>query len=166
MKKPSVRECAKMTLAQAWKEVTECEFEMESEYLFWPGRRFRLDFAKPEWKLAVEVEGVTWGSMGRHQTPKGMASDCEKYNELEIMGWTLLRFTTDMIRKEPYECVMTLIRGIEAAKEKAEATCATTNASSVVASSSTSTDAPSTRRVRKTKSTSVRAVSETVNGVK
>ena len=112
MKKPSVRECAKMTLAQAWKEVTECEFEMESEYLFWPGRRFRLDFAKPEWKLAVEVEGVTWGSMGRHQTPKGMASDCEKYNELEILGWTLLRFTTDMIRKEPYECVMTLIRGI------------------------------------------------------
>lgn len=116
----SKRECAKERLAEAWKDITGTDFMMEREYLFWPGRRFRLDFAKPEWKLAVEVEGVVWSGRGRHQTPLGMASDCEKYNELEINGWTLLRFTTDMIRKDPHGCVDTLLRGIGSASERAE----------------------------------------------
>jgi len=118
--KKSQRECAKERLAQAWEDITGTEFIMEREYLFWPGRRFRLDFAKPEWKLAVEVEGVVWSGKGRHQTPLGMQSDCEKYNELEIMGWTLLRFTTDMIRKDPHGCVDTLLRGIESAMGSVE----------------------------------------------
>jgi len=63
---------------------------------------------------------VVWSGKGRHQTPLGMQSDCEKYNELEIMGWTLLRFTTDMIRKDPHGCVDTLLRGIESAMGSVE----------------------------------------------
>jgi very-short-patch-repair endonuclease len=104
------KQCAKEELTKAYEEITGTTFDMEREYKFWPGRRFRLDFAKPEWKLAIEVEGVVWRGKGRHQTPTGMQSDCEKYNELAIQGWLLLRFTTDMIRKQPNECVETIIR--------------------------------------------------------
>ena len=69
-----------------------------SEYRFAPKRRFRFDFAWPERKLAVEVEGGTWMSNGRHTTGKGFAGDCEKYNLAAELGWTVLRYTAAQIR--------------------------------------------------------------------
>jgi very-short-patch-repair endonuclease len=69
----------------------------EREYRFWPGRRFRFDFAWPEQMIAVEVEGGTW-TRGRHNRGKGFESDCEKYNEAALQGWIVLRFTGAMVR--------------------------------------------------------------------
>lgn len=66
------------------------------EYKFWPGRRFAFDFAWPERKIAVEVEGGTYVS-GAHGRGKHYASDLVKYNEAAILGWTVLRFDTDMV---------------------------------------------------------------------
>ncbi len=67
------------------------------EYRFLPGRLYRLDFAWPRLKLAVEVEGGTW-SDGRHVRGGGFAKDCEKYNALTLAGWHLLRYTTEMVK--------------------------------------------------------------------
>lgn len=67
------------------------------EYRFHPSRKWRLDFAWPARRLAVEVEGGTWVA-GAHSRGKGFEEDCEKYNELALMGWRLLRFTTSMVR--------------------------------------------------------------------
>ena len=64
----------------------------ESEYRFWPPRRFRLDYAWPSYKLAVEIEGGIW-IRGRHNRGKGFLNDMEKYNELARLGWRLYRFT-------------------------------------------------------------------------
>lgn len=69
----------------------------DQEYRFAPPRRFRFDFAWPDHKLAVEVEGGTWGK-SRHTTGKGYGKDCEKYNLAVLMGWRVLRFTGDMVR--------------------------------------------------------------------
>jgi len=71
------------------------------EYRFHAKRMWRLDFAifvnaSPYDKLAVEVEGGTW-SKGRHTSGKGFEADCEKYNEAAILGWRVLRFTTQMV---------------------------------------------------------------------
>ena len=60
------------------------------EYKFHPTRRWRLDFAWPKHKLAVEVEGGLW-LRGRHNRPAGMIADMEKYTELSLAGWTLVR---------------------------------------------------------------------------
>ena len=66
---------------------------LEREYRFHPKRRWRFDFAWPEFKVAVEVEGVVWGGSGRHQRAAGYAADCEKYNEALLLGWRVLRVT-------------------------------------------------------------------------
>jgi very-short-patch-repair endonuclease len=62
----------------------------EREYRFHPKRKWRLDFAWPSQKLALEVEGGIW-IKGRHTHPVGFTKDKEKYNAATILGWRLLR---------------------------------------------------------------------------
>lgn len=68
-----------------------------SELVFAPPRRWRFDFAWPERRIAVEVEGGTW-SGGRHSSGVGFERDCVKYNEAALLGWTVLRVTSNMVR--------------------------------------------------------------------
>ncbi|WP_025139659.1 hypothetical protein [Achromobacter sp. DH1f] len=72
----------------------------EREYRLHPTRAFRFDFAWPELpcgrRLAVEIEGGIH-SRGRHVRPQGYKRDLEKYNSAISMGWTLLRFSPDMV---------------------------------------------------------------------
>lgn len=71
----------------------------QREYRFHPTRMWRLDLAWPERRLAVEVEGfAAGGAAGRHQRPAGFIADCEKYAELAIAGWRLIRITPKQIR--------------------------------------------------------------------
>ena len=70
----------------------------QREYRFHPTRRWRFDFAWPEHKLAVEVEGGLW-IRGRHNRAKGYESDLQKYNEATLLGWRLLRFSPDMVEQ-------------------------------------------------------------------
>ena len=61
------------------------------EYRFHPTRRWRIDFAFPDIKLAIEKEGAVWVG-GRHIHPSGFIKDMEKYDALTEMGWRLLRY--------------------------------------------------------------------------
>jgi len=85
------------------------------EFAFAPGRRWRFDFAFPLERIAVEIEGVTkWGGarkIGRHQTPKGLAADCEKYNAAVLLGWRVLRYTQDQIGDQIARDVLALMEG-------------------------------------------------------
>lgn len=67
------------------------------EHRFHETRKFRFDFAWPDRKLAVEVEGGIYGR-GRHTRPRGFTNDCTKYNLAAAAGWTVLRFTPGMVR--------------------------------------------------------------------
>ena len=66
------------------------------EYMFHPTRRWRFDIASEELMIAIECEGGIWVN-GAHVRGKHFESDCLKYNEAAILGWTVLRFTPDMI---------------------------------------------------------------------
>jgi very-short-patch-repair endonuclease len=66
------------------------------EFAFYPGRRWRFDFAWPERLLAVEVEGGSWIA-GRHTRGAGFEKDLEKYNAASLIGWRVLRVTPEMI---------------------------------------------------------------------
>lgn len=71
------------------------------EHRFHALRAWRFDFVfgndERSPKLALEVEGGTW-SGGAHTRGKGYAEDCEKYAEAAILGWRVLRATTDQVK--------------------------------------------------------------------
>jgi very-short-patch-repair endonuclease len=67
------------------------------EHRFHDSRRWRFDFAWPEHRLAVEVEGGTYVG-GRHTRPAGFAADCAKYNTAAALGWRVLRYTGGRVR--------------------------------------------------------------------
>lgn len=64
----------------------------EREYKFHPTRRWSLDFAWPDKKVGLEVEGGTWGK-SRHTTGSGFEADATKYNEATRLGWRVFRVT-------------------------------------------------------------------------
>jgi hypothetical protein len=47
--------------------------------------------------VAVEQEGGIW-SGGSHVRGKRYLSDCEKYNEAQLLGWLVLRFSPEQIQ--------------------------------------------------------------------
>ncbi|AMX19807.1 hypothetical protein IEC338SC_2681 [Acinetobacter pittii] len=69
----------------------------EQEYKFHPTRKWRADFLITNTKILVEVEGGIW-SGGRHTRSKGYLGDMEKYNSAAMMGFTVLRFSTEQVK--------------------------------------------------------------------
>jgi very-short-patch-repair endonuclease len=61
------------------------------EFKFHPMRKWRFDFAWPEKRVAVEIEGGVW-TRGRHTRGSGYIGDMEKYNSAVEMGWRVLRY--------------------------------------------------------------------------
>lgn len=68
------------------------------EYKFHATRKWMFDFAFDEYRIAFEIEGGTWLRDSRHTHPIGYAKDCEKYNEAAILGWIVIRATSDMLK--------------------------------------------------------------------
>lgn len=68
------------------------------EFKFHPVRKWRFDFAFPESKVGVEVEGGTFVG-GRHTRGLQYEADCQKYNAATLLGWRVLRFTPHMINR-------------------------------------------------------------------
>lgn len=72
------------------------------EYKFHAERRWKLDLAWAERRVACEIEGGIWmqtktGRGKGHAHPKRFLEDVEKYNELALYGWTLIRVTPEMV---------------------------------------------------------------------
>lgn len=74
------------------------------EYRVVPGRRWRFDYAYPQYKIGIEIHGGVWVS-GRHTRGSGFIKDREKMNRAVLAGWLVLEFpivTTDTL---PFDCV-------------------------------------------------------------
>lgn len=101
---------------------TDLRLDCVKELEFCPGRKWRFDYALPEVKIAVEVEGGTYKTRtyrnkdgvlitttgGRHNSATGFLGDMEKYNSATVLGWRLIRVvpaelltnkTIDLIRQ-------------------------------------------------------------------
>lgn len=70
------------------------DVEVVKEHVFHWTRKWRFDYAMPELKIAIEIDGGLW-EYGRHNRPQGYIDDMEKLNTAASMGWLILRFTTD-----------------------------------------------------------------------
>lgn len=90
---------------------TDLRLEVVKEFRFHPQRRWRFDYALPEYKIALEVEGGVWTG-GRHTSPKGFLGDIEKYNTATLMGWRVFRTTPDdLYKKTTLDLIKTAVSG-------------------------------------------------------
>jgi len=64
-----------------------------TEYRFHAVRMWRFDAAWPEYKIAVEYEGIVCEKSG-HTTYRGYEKDCRKYTNADLLGWKIIRITT------------------------------------------------------------------------
>lgn len=86
--------------ADLWEKLAPSHPVPVREHKFMEKRKFQFDFAWPEHKIAVECEGGSY-VRGRHTRGAGFEKDCEKYNLAALTGWTVLRYTGSMMKKEP-----------------------------------------------------------------
>jgi len=63
----------------------------EKEYKF-SARKFRFDFALPDYKIGIEYDGLNSKKSG-HTTLTGFTSDTEKINLAISLDWKVLRYT-------------------------------------------------------------------------
>lgn len=70
----------------------------EAEFRFHLTRRWRFDYAWPDRKIAVEIDGGIW-SRGRHTRGFGYLGDMEKQNHAGLSGWRIFKFTPQQLKK-------------------------------------------------------------------
>jgi very-short-patch-repair endonuclease len=61
---------------------------------------YQLDFASPEHRVAVEIDGWAW-----HHDQERFRLDRNRQNALVLAGWTVLRFTWHDLTQRPDEVV-------------------------------------------------------------
>lgn len=66
-------------------------------------RKFQFDWAFPDQKVAIEIEGNAWNvpGGGKHMQDR----DLEKYNYASEFGWSVFRFSPSMLQKDPEKCI-------------------------------------------------------------
>jgi hypothetical protein len=67
------------------------------EYVFAKPRRWRADFAWPDFKVLAECEGGSWIN-GRHTRGSGFEADLVKYNHAGLLGYAVFRFSGAAIK--------------------------------------------------------------------
>lgn len=83
--------------AKLARELKTLKIDFEQEFKFHPERKWKADFHLIDKKILVEVEGGIW-SGGRHTRGKGYLGDLEKYNAATMMGFQVIRFSTDQVK--------------------------------------------------------------------
>lgn len=93
---------------------TNLHVEAVKELKFHPNRLWRFDYAIPELRIAIEVEGGAFrkrkytdkrtGELittigGRHNSAVGFLGDIEKYNSAALLGWRIFRVTPENLLK-------------------------------------------------------------------
>lgn len=74
-----------------------------------PDSKHRFDWAFPDHKVAVEVDGGQWSAGGgRHNRD----SDRHKLNIAAALGWRVYRFSPDVLQSDPWGCVNLVKRGL------------------------------------------------------
>ena len=78
------------------------------EYAFHPSRGWLFDFAWPEQRVAVEIDGGQWMSHGgRHSRD----SDREKLNQAAVLGWRVLHYSGAMLQ-DPERVIVEVLQAL------------------------------------------------------
>lgn len=75
------------------------------------GGRYRIDFALPDKKIGIELDGYAW-----HSSREAFTKDRERQRDLELAGWRIIRFSGSEAKNNPARCVQqaaALVRGFQ-----------------------------------------------------
>lgn len=75
------------------------------EFKFSPTRLYRLDFAWPEKRLAVEIHGMGVG----HYSLPGMTGDFDKHMHTIVHNWTVIYLTGNHLKDDRRDTVFEFI---------------------------------------------------------
>ena len=81
---------------------------LQHEVIDLHGQLWRLDFAWPELMVAAEYDSMQW-----HANPERWKRDRIKAARLSEMGWSLLPFVVDDVRRQPAELVARVLGLLE-----------------------------------------------------
>lgn len=62
--------------------------------------KFRLDFAIPQAKIGIELDGFRY-----HSSQEAIINDRQRQRALELQGWRLIRFAAQEVLSDPQSCV-------------------------------------------------------------
>lgn len=77
--------------------------ELQYEVIDRNGNLWRLDFAWPDLRVAVEFDGFDW-----HSDPESLRRDRQKRAALQQMKWSVMSIVSDDVRRTPQD----MVRGI------------------------------------------------------
>jgi len=91
--------------------------EPVTQFKFHPEREFKADFCWPDIGLIVEIDGG--GHMGgRHNREAGRTRDCQRDAEATLLGFTVYRCTSSLVRSgkaiKTTELIIDYLMGLEA----------------------------------------------------
>lgn len=104
MKEPSNLE---KRFTQLWKRLGGTP--LETEHQFHPARKWRFDFADPDSKIAVEIEGGIWLQKSRHYDGSGAVKDMQKYLAATLDGWRIIRICGPMLTEQVISAIITFV---------------------------------------------------------
>ena len=85
------------------------EVDLYSEYKFSKKRKFRADFAHPQAKVIIEIQGGIWQKSG-HSSGKGITRDAEKLNLATAEGWAVFFLPESLIAEEQLQAIAQTIK--------------------------------------------------------
>lgn len=68
-----------------------------TEWRFHHERKWLMDFAWPDFKIAIEINGGIWRRGGGAHTGRGHYRDMEKMNAALLLGWRVLQFAPEQV---------------------------------------------------------------------
>lgn len=81
-----------------------------------PGTRYRLDFALPDLRIGIELDGFA-----SHSSTADIARDRRRQRNLEAAGWRVIRFGGAEIRADAAACVQETARLVRLIQHEREA---------------------------------------------
>lgn len=119
---PIARRCAAPVTVRRHEEAFALQIKAaglpapEREWRFHPSRKWRFDFAFPEQRVAVEIDGGLF-IQGGHTRGAQALKDMEKRNDALVMGWAVLRVGPQHVKSG--EALAWLTKLLDAAQRRA-----------------------------------------------
>jgi hypothetical protein len=85
--------------------------KLQYEILDGNRERRRVDFAWPQYRIAVEYDGLDW-----HSEPDAMKRDRRRRAALEAVGWIVIAIVFEDVRYRPWEFVATIAEQLRRAR--------------------------------------------------